>query len=57
DNKITTEWKAAPKVCYFCDQEGHIKKEYSHKIAQEIESLPKTKEKEEPKEEAISIEI
>ncbi|CAG8749002.1 4358_t:CDS:1, partial [Ambispora leptoticha] len=27
DNKITTEWKAAPKVCYFCDQEGHIKKE------------------------------
>jgi hypothetical protein len=27
DNKITTEWRAAPKLCYFCDKEGHIKKE------------------------------
>jgi hypothetical protein len=27
DNKITTEWRSAPKLCYFCDGEGHIKKE------------------------------
>jgi hypothetical protein len=24
---VTTEWKEAPKVCYFCDQTGHIKKD------------------------------
>jgi hypothetical protein len=29
DNKISTEWKSAPKVCYFCDQEGHIKQNCS----------------------------
>ena len=27
DNKITTEWHSAPKLCYFCDEKGHIKKE------------------------------
>jgi hypothetical protein len=27
ENKITTEWKSAPKVCFFCDKEGHIKRE------------------------------
>jgi len=27
DNKVTTEWRSAPKVCYFCEEEGHIKKD------------------------------
>jgi hypothetical protein len=27
DNKVTTEWRSAPKVCYFCEKTGHIKKE------------------------------
>ncbi|CAG8677331.1 4790_t:CDS:1, partial [Paraglomus brasilianum] len=27
ENKVSTEWKSAPKVCYLCDQEGHIKKD------------------------------
>jgi hypothetical protein len=27
DNKVTTEWKSAPKVCFFCDKEGHLKKD------------------------------
>ena len=27
DNKVTTEWKSAPKVCYFCEEEGHIRKD------------------------------
>ena len=27
DNKVTTEWRSAPKICYFCDKEGHIKKD------------------------------
>ncbi|CAG8844573.1 11001_t:CDS:2, partial [Racocetra persica] len=49
-NKITTEWKAAPKVCYFCDQEGHIKKNTSNSKTQEAVSLSRTEEKEEPKE-------
>ncbi|CAG8764051.1 35528_t:CDS:2, partial [Racocetra persica] len=51
--------KTAPKVCYFCDQEGHIKKECSQfkdKTTQEVESLPENEEKEELKEEAMSIE-
>ena len=27
ENKITTEWKSAPKVCFFCDKEGHVKRD------------------------------
>ena len=26
DNRVTTEWKEAPKICFFCDQTGHIKR-------------------------------
>ena len=29
DNKVTTEWRSASKVCYFCEGEGHIKRECS----------------------------
>ena len=27
DQKVVTEWKEAPKLCFFCDGEGHIKKD------------------------------
>ena len=27
DNKVTTEWKSAARVCYFCEKERHIKKD------------------------------
>ena len=27
DNKVTTEWRTASKLCYFCEKTGHIKKE------------------------------
>ncbi|CAG8525247.1 26764_t:CDS:2, partial [Dentiscutata erythropus] len=27
DQKVTTEWKEAPKLCYFCDGEGHLKRD------------------------------
>src|SRR5260364_277690 len=27
DNKVTTEWRSAAKVCYFCEATGHIKKD------------------------------
>lgn len=29
DNKITTEWRSAPRMCFFCDKEGHFKKDCS----------------------------
>lgn len=33
DNKVTTEWRTASKVCYFCEKTGHIKKECPQFIA------------------------
>jgi Zinc knuckle len=25
--KVTTEWRAAPKLCFYCDQAGHLKRD------------------------------
>ncbi|CAG8728872.1 5989_t:CDS:2, partial [Racocetra fulgida] len=27
DQKVVTEWKEAPKLCFFCDGEGHMKRD------------------------------
>jgi hypothetical protein len=27
DHKVTTDWREAPKVCYYCEKEGHIKRD------------------------------
>src|SRR5260364_74810 len=27
DQKVTLEWKEAPKICFYCNKEGHIKRE------------------------------
>ena len=27
DYKVTTDWKEAPKVCYYCEKEGYVKKD------------------------------
>src|SRR6185436_17583433 len=48
DNRVTTEWKEAPKVCYFCDQTGHIKKNCSQfqeakKLRQHFQELKNKK--------------
>ncbi|CAG8793515.1 10517_t:CDS:2, partial [Racocetra persica] len=62
DNKITTEWKAAPKSVALRQHYQEFKKtfktknrDYFSKTAQEVESSLKTKEKKESKEEAMSI--
>ncbi|CAG8850539.1 9994_t:CDS:2, partial [Gigaspora margarita] len=33
DNKVTTKWQTALKVCYFCEKTGHIKREFPQFIA------------------------
>src|SRR5690242_8119400 len=27
NHKVTTEWKEAPKICFYCEKEGHFKKD------------------------------
>ena len=27
EHKVTIDWKEAPKVCFYCEKEGHIKKD------------------------------
>ena len=27
--KVTTEWRAAPRLCFYCDQPGHLKRDCS----------------------------
>ena len=41
DHKVSIDWKEAPKVCFFCEKEGHIKKDCeelkaSIKVRQEL---------------------
>ncbi|CAG8673459.1 7195_t:CDS:2, partial [Paraglomus brasilianum] len=37
DNKVYTEWRSAVKVCYFCEKEGHIKRECEqYKVSVEL---------------------
>ncbi|CAG8540920.1 16340_t:CDS:2 [Racocetra fulgida] len=39
NQKVTTEWREAPKLCFFCDAEGHIKKKcQQYKKAQKIKT-------------------
>jgi|GEM_PF-6935314 len=39
DQKVTTEWREAPKLCFFCDAEGHIKREcQQYKEAQKLKA-------------------
>ncbi|RIB24650.1 hypothetical protein C2G38_2168076 [Gigaspora rosea] len=43
DQKVTTEWREAPKLCFFCDAEGHIKREcQQYKEAQELKAAYST---------------
>src|SRR5690242_13240580 len=43
DHKVITDWKEAPKLCFFCDKAGHVKKECpEYKASVEARNLQKS---------------
>src|SRR6185436_9961892 len=50
-HKVFTEWKEAPKICYYCDKEGHIKRD-CNELKASIETRRLLREAKEQREKA-----
>ncbi|CAG8760525.1 4659_t:CDS:1, partial [Racocetra persica] len=51
---IFTKWKEAPKICFYCDKEGYIKRDYKE-LKASIETRRLLREAKEQRENAKSI--
>ena len=58
DQKVVTEWKEAPKLCFFCDGEGHIKRDCNqlkeaNNLSRQYKEFKELKNKQVTKEETL----